>query len=114
MRLTDAFGQEVTPGFYYDGFSKKPGLNYVVVFAEDGFREYFPVRINCLSPETQANRVVPLSSNHKKYFDGEGLDAWIQKQIVRYPDAASMKQNPIIVEGSDEHHLFGFLPSHHR
>jgi hypothetical protein len=92
--------KNLNTGFYFDGTSRDPKLNYVIVFAEGGFRDCFHPRINCLSPETQARRVVPLSSNHRKYFDREELGGWIEEQIARHPELEKM------IRGGSERPVF--------
>lgn len=82
--------KNLNTGFYFNETSRDPKLNYLIVFAEGGFRDCFPPRISCLSLETQASRVVPLSSNHRKYFDREELRVWIEEQIARHPELEKM------------------------
>ena len=77
--------KNLNPGFYFDGTS-----NYAVVFAEVAFRACFPQRISCLSLETQTSRVVPLSSAHRKYFDREKLEVWVEEQIAKYQELEKM------------------------
>ena len=82
--------KNLNPGFYFDGTSRDHQLNYVVVFAEEGFGGCFPQRISCLFLETPASRVVPLSSDHRRYFDREELGVWIEEQIAIYPELEKM------------------------
>lgn len=82
--------KNLNAGFYFDETSRDPELNYVIVFAEGGFRDCFPPRISCLSLETQASRVVPLSSNHRKYSFPSKLGVWIEEQIARHPELEKM------------------------
>jgi hypothetical protein len=83
--------EDLEPGFYYcfghkgpDG-EPKPELDYAIIFVRGAFGPSFPQAINCLSPETQANNVVPLSSEHRQVL-GEGLGEWIRRQIEKYPE----------------------------
>lgn len=82
--------KNLSPGFYFDGTSRDTKLNYLVVFAEEDFGGCFPQRISCLSLEIQASRVVPLSSDHRRYFDRKKLEVWIEEQIAIYPELEKM------------------------
>lgn len=91
MTLEDRDGNELETGFYYDVLSTDPDLRYVIVVIKTDQEVYFdaethPMRINCLSPETQASRIIPLSrESHPYLFLNEKFLEWMRKRVEEHP-----------------------------
>ena len=98
MVLVDRRGQPLTQGIYVDLKSKNPALNYsfVVLSVDESFdlqKDYFPPRISCLTPETQASRSLPLTPELRRALltqNGKGFQEWLDRQLKIHSELSNL------------------------